>query len=337
MKRSQAIFSCIMVGFCLLIKAAQGPVQDEINRISSMYVFSEKSDSDESGAHVAKIIPRKKVGTVASVFSCIDQLCIYENMSHQKVQFNDFRTHYTGVIEEIRSQQMVESNLPPDLEEAIHKKIKKIEKKATRVVAAEEEEIGKEFSLKLKRQKIAALINAARDITVLEDHYEIIGEMPKNNDFMDQLFDLDLVRSQTIDKIKEYINNHKKEVKAICIGSGLHGTPSTEVWQPCQCDLQMHRSCYKQCKNNNVSSCINSFCQQANDGNFYPLSWTASFYQESFDRKPKVRSKRIRDEDCPICCLPLKTKSEPEPLGRPSFKRLKTSDEPLVMELSEKR
>jgi len=92
------------------------------------------------------------------------------------------------------------------------------------------------------------------------DTYTIVGEGQMWDD--EPLFDCLKARNTLIVRINKFIDNHEADVRSKCIGDGLQETTSRVVWAPGCCDLQLHKSCFQQCKKNNMRKCVTGLPQQ---------------------------------------------------------------------------
>lgn len=219
-----------------------------------------------------------EVGTTDAFHLQIDQSLIYQNKQHRSIGFDVFYKNFTDVVAFLKQEAQVECTLSQADRNMIY--------------------------LQLARNR------TQRDIK----DFKIIGHMPSNEGFQDSLFNVSKAKEHMFSAVREYIDQNYKEVRKKCIGSGLATTTSKDVWAPGCCDLQLHRSCFKQCQHNNVGCCINPFCQKTEDGTPYSLNWTSSFYAQVLERNKALKFKKVRDIDCPVCMEPLK----PEQTGQSS-------------------
>ncbi|AXK60790.1 hypothetical protein [Candidatus Chromulinivorax destructor] len=129
--------------------------------------------------------------------------------------------------------------------------------------------------------------------------YTIVGE--QDVDFSDSLYDCQKARDTLINLVNRYIDKNYDAVRAACVGVPLQESRSKVVWAPGCCDIQLHKDCFKQCKQNNMRACLNSFCAKR--------EWNADFYcnvlKSSALKKHYVPFDSIRDTDCPLCMEPL--------------------------------
>lgn len=128
--------------------------------------------------------------------------------------------------------------------------------------------------------------------------YTILGDqhvLPQES-----LYDCAKARTKLINLVHTFIDEHEQEVRALCIGQQLKECTSKAVWAPGCCDLQLHKNCFQQCRNNQMHSCINLFCK---------IDWSESFYKNVLKKKSRgkvfVPLHKIRNTDCPLCMEPL--------------------------------
>ena len=212
-----------------------------------------------------------KIGTVATLYTEIHQLFNYGSERHGKVYFENFNKHYSEDVGGFIQAAQATCSLSDEKTDRVYRELRND--------------------------------SGSKDVC----GYEIIGETPSTQGFNDSLYNINKARLQVVELVRQYIDANKADVSAKCIGLGLQTTVSQDVWAPGCCHVQMHRSCFKQCKHNKVGYCPNPFCQQVKDGDSYPLSWTDEFYEEVLKNPKIVKSSAINTEDCPICMKSLKT------------------------------
>jgi len=138
--------------------------------------------------------------------------------------------------------------------------------------------------------------------------YNVVREVPgtvivDEQEYLDErLYDLASAQVFLRLYVHNYIDEHAKSVRKKCVGPGLHGTPSQDIIQPCQCDLQIHRSCFKHCRNNNIKWCLNSFCEKK--------VWDTRSYKKGVKSRP-LDLTEVYAADCPICFEPFKDTETP--------------------------
>ncbi len=224
----------------------------------------------KQAAAVAVESQRIGVGTIATLHSQIDQFFIYQGKSYRAIGFDVFHKKFSDTVTFLKQEAQVDSSLS-------------------------ESDINKIYT-GLKDNP------TQRDIR----KFRVLGDMPSSAEFQDNLFNIDQAKRIVLTAVREYIDENYAQVRRECIGSGLATTTSKDVWRPGCCDVQMHRSCFKQCQHNDVAHCINPFCQIGEDGRPYSLNWTSAFYAEVLEKNKALKSTKIRDMDCPVCMEPLK-------------------------------
>ncbi len=140
--------------------------------------------------------------------------------------------------------------------------------------------------------------------------YTIVGEMPIGDGFNDNFFYIEQARAHVLIAARSYIDENHGQVYSQCVGLGLPSTTSNAIWHPGCCDVQLHRSCFKQCQYNQITHCINPFCQKDEFNRFYASKWTPEFYAAVLKKEPVLKGKRVRPIDCPVCMEPLQEKIE---------------------------
>lgn len=129
--------------------------------------------------------------------------------------------------------------------------------------------------------------------------YTIVGE--QDVDLSEFLYDCQKARDTLINLVNRYIDKNYDVVRAACVGVPLQESRSKVVWAPGCCDIQLHKDCFKQCKQNNMHTCLNLFCPNG--------EWDNAFYynvlKSSASKKHYVPLASIRDTDCPLCMEPL--------------------------------
>ncbi|MGZ6255200.1 MAG: hypothetical protein ACXWL5_04390 [Candidatus Chromulinivorax sp.] len=221
----------------------------------------------------------KEIGTYHTLHGKIAKRMIYDNLKYKKIFLVDFYQKFSDLIRSFIQ------------------------------VAAAEDDVRLSYQ---DESKVYRALQQNAQSNQIED-YKIIGETP--SEFVvddkverDPLFNITTGEKLVIDLVCEYIKSNKKEVFEQCVGKGLSEIKSAEVWKPCSCDLQLHKSCFKQCQDNNITSCINSFCMQGKKekGTLLKKNWDKDFYQTTITQEPKLRFKEIRNADCPVCFESLK-------------------------------
>lgn len=123
----------------------------------------------------------------------------------------------------------------------------------------------------------------------------IVGEQPFDN--QEKLYDCKNALNFLQKEINEYIDIHEDVVRRKCIGYVLQKTRSKDVWAPKCCDIQLHKDCFKACKQKKLNKCINLFCNNP--------TWSTNFYKQTVKARPHVPNLQIYDTDCPLCLEPL--------------------------------
>jgi len=148
-------------------------------------------------------------------------------------------------------------------------------------------------------------------------NYTVIGDRPLWND--EPLFDRTIARDAVIKKVKNYIDNNEADTYRKCVGLVLQSNTSKTVIAPLCCDLQIHKNCFEQCKNKNVTKCLNPFCEKKD--------WNEAFYSTVLSRNSKVPVGSLYDADCPLCLQPLKVHDNGE-----RKRKINNKKDPLVIE-----
>jgi hypothetical protein len=222
-------------------------------------------------AVVASEPKKTAIGTVATIYTQLGQHYIYGAQVYKKIAFDEFFKQFPDEIQGFMQQTQVVSSLHKDLSDDLYDWIESSESRT-------------EFG-----------------------QYKIIGEMPSRDGFRENLFDVDFAKKNLEALTKNYIDHNYAQVREKCVKKGLATTTSQEVWSPCICGVQLHRSCFKQCNQNNVSSCVNPYCQTPQINPNSPTSWTPAIYKRAFKRPPVVEALRVKDESCSICQEPLRS------------------------------
>jgi len=132
------------------------------------------------------------------------------------------------------------------------------------------------------------------------DSYVVVGEKPFDN--REPLYDCEMARNKLITLVHQFIDENEQIVRSLCTKNKLQESTSKVVWAPRCCDIQLHKNCFKQCRNNDMHTCINLLCQNPD--------WTQDFYKNAFKRvnrqKNFVQLSKIRKADCPLCAEPLR-------------------------------
>jgi hypothetical protein len=231
-------------------------------------------------AVVAAEQKKVEIGTVDVLLGQIDQLFIYKDGLYKGIGLRDFFNNYPDVINAFKEDAQYSYALPGVTVDSIHDVLTRDDQK-------------REITLKKK-------------LTGELTHYKILGTMPTCSGFKDNLFNINQAQEDVLDYVYNYIDSNYSDVRKSCTGLGLPNTVSQEVWRPGCCDVQIHRSCFKQCQHNMVKSCINPFCKKTEEGQYCRTAWTPDFYKQALDKAPIVNKKRIRDVQCPVCIEPLK-------------------------------
>ena len=231
-------------------------------------------------AVVAAEQKKVEIGTVDVLLGQIDQLFIYKDGLYKGIGLRDFFNSYPDVINAFKEDAQYFYALSGVTVDTIHDILTRD---------------GQKREITLKKQLTGELT-----------HYKIVGTMPTSSDFKDNLFNINQAQADVLDYVYNYIDINYSDVRKSCTGLGLPKTVSQEVWRPGCCDLQMHRSCFKQCQHNMIKSCINPFCKKTEDGQYCRTEWTPDFYKQALLNTPTVNKKRIRDIQCPVCIEPLK-------------------------------
>ena len=133
--------------------------------------------------------------------------------------------------------------------------------------------------------------------------YKIIGDEPIW--FDEPLFDCKIAKETLLSRVQNFIDANEAAVRSKCIPHVLQANTSKVIWAPCDCDLQLHKDCFKQCQKGNMQQCMNTFCTTV---------WNDKFYAERSKRTRRedkiihhfVKMKDVRDEGCPLCKEPLR-------------------------------
>lgn len=132
--------------------------------------------------------------------------------------------------------------------------------------------------------------------------YIRVGEQDIN--FLESLYDCQKARTILINLVHAYIDENYDLVRSVCLGDPLKESRSKVVWAPGCCDIQLHKDCFKQCRQSNIHKCLNSLCQNSD--------WDTAFYASVFKRPQSKRKfvflSAIREADCPLCMEPLHKK-----------------------------
>lgn len=163
-----------------------------------------------------------------------------------------------------------------------------------------------EFANKYENIKNSFIESAVREnkLTRFEqlanDSYVVVGEKPL--DSREPLYDCEMARNRLITLVHKFIDENEQVIRRLCTKNKLQESTSKVVWAPGCCDIQLHKNCFKQCRNNNIHSCINLLCQKPD--------WTENFYKNAFKKanrqKNFVQLSKIRTADCPLCTEPLR-------------------------------
>ena len=231
--------------------------------------------------------PKKvEIGTFDVLLGQIDQIFIYQDSLYKGVGLRDFSEKYPEIINNFKADAQYSYALLGSTVDKVH-------------AVLENNPTKREITLKK---------GLSGELT----HYKIIGTTPSSftDDFgiqqNDALFNINQAQRDVLNHVHEYIDNNHAQVRKNCTGLGLPNIASQEVWGPGCCDVQVHRSCFKQCQHNMVTSCINPFCKKTEDGKYCRTAWTPDFYKKALAAGPVVTKKRIRDAQCPVCIEPLK-------------------------------
>lgn len=225
--------------------------------------------------------PKKvEIGTFDALLSKIHQLFVYQDGLYKGIGLRDFYEKYPHVIESFQQESQYYYALPHDTFNKIYEKLNEEPEKR---------------EININKLSSGELIR-----------YKIVGVMPSSEDGGDRLFKIHKVQRDALSYIREYIDNNHAEVHRTCTGLGLATTVSKEVWSPGCCDVQMHRSCFKQSQHNMVTHCINPFCQKMPTNSYCRAAWTSNFYRNVISRQPVVGEQHVRDIACPVCTEPLK-------------------------------
>ena len=210
-----------------------------------------------------------KIGTASTVYSQLYQQVIYDARVHKGISFDEFAKKFSEQIEHFIQQSQGSNIVEPSRQDFFYDKISK------------------------------------NPISRSIDNYEIVGEMP-DPEFKDTLFYVDSACKSLQGLTKNYIDMNFSQVRAKCIQPGLTSAISQEVWKPCICGVQLHRSCFKQCRHNGVTSCVNPYCQKPAGGlSHYSSNWTPATYARALEKPPIVPLDQIKEDACPVCLKSL--------------------------------
>jgi len=281
--KSNIFITTLIFSHFILLDASNNP-SDPIQATSSAerQLLTSTQLQEIRARQVATIAAEPKnveIGTIDALLSKIDQLFVYQDGLYKGVGLRDFYEKYPHVIESFQQDAQYSYALPYDI---FHKICE---------------------SLKDEPEKRDLNIHKATGELV---RYKIVGIMPSGQDGGDRLFKINRVQRDALNYVQEYIDNNYADVHRTCTGLGLATTTSHEVWAPCRCDVQMHRSCFKQAQHNMVSSCINPFCQKTPSNTYCRAAWTPEFYSQAIANPPIVKKAKVRDIACPVCSEELK-------------------------------
>ncbi len=237
-------------------------------------------------ATIAEEQKRIEIGTVDVLLVQIDQLFMYQDSLYKGVSLQDFSEKYPEVIDDFKEYAQQCYVLPESIFNKLHEVVKKDPEKRE--------------------------INIRKKLSEECFYYKIIGAMPLSGYFQDNIFDIDQAKADAVRAVHNYIDTHHTTVYKKCTGLGLSKKTSKEVWAPGCCDIQMHKSCLKQCQHNDVKNCINPFCQRiekeprSEKYTYSRAAWTQGFYEQVLSKQFVVPEKRIRDIECPVCFEALK-------------------------------
>ncbi len=208
-----------------------------------------------------------KIGTIASVFTAIDQLCTYENPSYRKVSFQDVAREYPEILDTIKTQALQGSSVSYSLSHAMYEVIRsKMER-------------GQEF----------------RSITVGDKNYFVVGDNPVASDYDEQIYDITKARKFAIRSIEREIDRNPVAMQRKCIGRGMARSevPSDVISVAC-CSFLMHRKCLNDCKINGIRSCLDPLCRSG-------VAWNDQFYQTHAVKAPEIISHKDCEKTCSLC------------------------------------
>ncbi len=232
-------------------------------------------------AAVVAAEPEKiEIGTADVVLGQVYQVFTYQDGLYKGIGLRDFSTTHSDLLDNYTQQAIALSSLSGITVNRIYSVLKEKPEKR---------------EIKLKNQT-----------TEETTRYKIVGIMPSSIEFQDDLFNIDQAKEEVLGMVHEYIDVNHGSVHRVCTGLGLPTTNSKEVWAPGCCDVQMHRSCFKQSQHNMITNCINPFCQKTEGNTYCRASWTADFYKDVISRQPVVSKIEIRDAACPVCSESLK-------------------------------
>lgn len=213
---------------------------------------------------------RVEIGDAAALHAQVDQMFIYggneentfyslQEKDKSRVTLSDFYKHFPDQVENFKQQAQAQSYLSDDAHDIIYDNL--------------------------------VCYPENRDI----ENYTIVGQMPDAENF-DTLYHIESAKKRILSAVVNHVRtNHKKVVKQ-CLTKGLFTTFSkNDIRNPC-CDIQMHKSCFKNCKSNNMTQCPNLFCKK---------TWDQNFYNDVLAKNNSLPSDQVRNVECIICMEPL--------------------------------
>ncbi len=207
------------------------------------------------------------IGTIASVYAVVDQLCIYENPSYRKVSFDAVAKEFPDLIDDAKMKAIADSAMDRFFCDRVYGVL----------------------AYKLSQNE------DFRHFVLDNKDYTVDGDNPVQADYNDQLYDLGKVRKITRSTIEAKLDSDIKEVQRRCLGAGMSsGTSNLGVVSVACCNFLMHKKCLQDCQANNVTRCLDSLCQSK-------VVWDKSFYDAHASKRCAVLTAADQAKTCSLC------------------------------------
>lgn len=279
---------------------------------------------------------KTEVGTLDAAYSALHQTLVYENKNYRGVDFDKFWLRYHSFISLIMDNVIRDSRLEYQDQRQIHKHLGQFfhfnpddyDRDFEEPVAVDsDDDLDEDFGLHRLRNASPQTFEVNEQINMDGDtsqesmrnigQFVIVGaEIPSRwqvvtsfagnvttADQQEKIYNISQARTVMIRRIRQHIDDHYETVKKRCMRQVIEPETqivSQEVIQPGCCDLQIHNSCFIDCKKNELKTCINPFCKR---------SWNSRFYHEVELINPVLESNLVRDIACLICMQALKKES----------------------------
>ncbi len=279
---------------------------------------------------------KTEVGTIDAAYGALQQTLAYENKQYKGVDFDRFWSKYVTFVGQIMDIAIKNNRLEYLYQQQIHQHLRQFfhfnpddydrdfEPRATRFDDDDSDEgFGESDHHNVQPQSFEVneqmnmdgdtssdTMRNFRDFVIVgaqvPSRWQVVTSFAGNLDTVDQqeeIYNITAARIAMLNRISQHIDGHYEIVKKRCIRQIVEPevhTVSQEVIQPGCCDLQIHNSCFIDCKKNGLKTCINPFCKR---------SWNSKFYHEIELINPILDSSLVRDVTCLICMQALKQES----------------------------